>query len=146
MLADGDMIGEHSWTHPSMTRLSPAAQRAELERGIAAIRQRTGFTPCLWRPPYGDVNLPLVSLARSLGMLTIMWDVDPNDWRLPGADVIYHRVLSAAHNGAIVIQHFGGGPRSQTLRALPREVATLRSEGYRFVTVTQLLGLRLIYR
>lgn len=146
MLAHGDMIGEHSWTHPSMTHLSRDAQRTELERGIAAIRQRTGFTPCMWRPPYGDINEPLVSLARSLGMLTIMWDVDPNDWRLPGADVISRRVVAAAHNGAIVVEHFGGGPRSQTLRALPQEIAGLRSAGYRFVTVDQLLGLRLIYR
>ncbi|MGZ6373052.1 MAG: hypothetical protein ACXWL8_06615 [Candidatus Limnocylindria bacterium] len=75
-----------------------------------------------------------------------MWDVDPSDYTLPGATVIYRRVVAAAHDGAIVIQHFGGGPRYQTLAALPREIATLRAAGYRFVTVAQLLGLKLIYR
>jgi len=146
MLAEGDMIGDHTWSHPEMTRLSTAAQESELERTVAAIRQRTGFTPCLWRPPYGAVDPQLVSLARSLGMLTIMWDVDPSDWALPGTSVIYLRVVSAAHDGAIVIQHFGGGPRYETLRALPSEISTLRARGYRFVTVAQLLGLKLIYR
>jgi peptidoglycan/xylan/chitin deacetylase (PgdA/CDA1 family) len=146
MLADGDMIGDHTWTHPNMTSLSPAAQTSELEQTADAIRKRSGFTPCLWRPPYGATDPQLIALARSLGMLTIMWDVDPRDWSLPGTAAIYQRVVSAAHNGAIVIQHFGGGPRYETLAALPREIATLRSEGYTFVTVSQLLGLKLIYR
>jgi peptidoglycan/xylan/chitin deacetylase (PgdA/CDA1 family) len=145
MLAHGDMIGNHTWTHPEMTRLSPSEQRRQLERANQAIKRRTGFEPCLWRPPYGDINRQLVSLARSLGMVTVMWDVDPTDWALPGAHTIYLRVVSAAHNGAIVIQHFGGGPRYETLAALPKEIRTLRARGYRFVTVARLLGLKLIY-
>ena len=146
MLANGDMIGNHTWSHPMMTGLSRAAQRSQLERTQRAIRRRTGFTPCLWRPPYGDANGRLVSVARSLGLETVMWDVDPTDWSLPGTQAIYLRVVSAAHNGAIVIQHFGGGPRYETLAALPKEIHTLRARGYRFVTVAQLLGLKLLYR
>lgn len=146
MLADHDMIGDHTWSHPDMVSLSVARQRQELRWTIDVIRDRTGFTPCLWRPPYGDIDKQLVALARSMGMLTVMWDVDPDDWTLPGSAVIYQRVVSAAHNGAIVIQHFGGGPRTETLAALPEEIATLRREGYRFVTVAQLLNLRLVYR
>ena len=146
MLADGDMIGDHTWTHPMMTGLSPAAQSSELEQTAGAIRDRTGFTPCLWRPPYGDIDPQLVSLARSLGFLTIMWDIDPRDWALPGVGAIEANVLGNAHNGAIVIQHFGGGPRFETLAALPDEITSLRARGYQFVTVAQLLGLRLIYK
>lgn len=146
MLADGDMIGNHTWNHPVMTGLRRAAQRSELERTQRAIRRRTGFTPCLWRPPYGAVNRGLVSTARSMGLETVMWDVDPADWSLPGTQAISARVISAAHNGAIVIQHFGGGPRYETLAALPKEIHALRARGYRFVTVAQLLGLKLIYR
>jgi peptidoglycan/xylan/chitin deacetylase (PgdA/CDA1 family) len=146
MLAAGDMIGNHTWSHPVMTALSLEQQREQLERTDRAIRQRTGFTPCLWRPPYGAVNQRLVSAARSLGLLTVMWDVDPRDWSLPGTPAIYSGVVSAAHNGAIILQHFGGGPRYETLAALPKEIHTLRARGYRFVTVAQLLGLKLIYR
>lgn len=146
MLANGDMIGDHTWTHPDMAALPPAQQRSELELTVAAIRHATGFTPCLWRPPYGDISPQLDSLARSLGLLTIMWDIDPRDWALPGVNAIVDNVTANARNGGIVEEHFGGGPRFQTLSALPTEIANLRARGYRFVTVAQLLGLRMIYR
>ena len=147
MLADGDMIGDHSWSHPMWPRCRSAEQRFQLVQTIDAIRKATGgFTPCLWRPPYGDISPELVSLARSLGLVTVMWDVDPRDWSLPGVSAIYDNVVDNARNGAIVIQHFGGGPRYETVAALPREIETLRARGYRFVTVAQMLGLRLIYK
>jgi peptidoglycan-N-acetylglucosamine deacetylase len=146
MLADGDMIGDHTWTHPDMVTLSAAAQTSQLEQTADAIRHATGFTPCLWRPPYGDQDSSLVGLARSLGMLTIMWDDDPRDWALPGAGAIYDVAVSEARNGAILEEHFGGGPRNETLEALPREIDTLRARGYKFVTVAQMLGLQLIYK
>jgi peptidoglycan/xylan/chitin deacetylase (PgdA/CDA1 family) len=147
MLVDGDMIGDHTWSHPNMARLSPRAQRTQLLRTAAAIHRATrGFTPCLWRPPGGAISPELVSLARSLGFLTVMWDIDPRDWALPGVGAIYSNVVDHAHNGAIVIQHFGGGPRYQTLAALPHEVDTLRARGYQFVTIDQLLRLRPVYR
>jgi peptidoglycan/xylan/chitin deacetylase (PgdA/CDA1 family) len=147
MLADGDMIGDHTWTHPDMTKLSASAQTSQIEMTATAISHATGgFRPCLWRPPYGAQNSQLVSLARRLGFLTIQWDVDTVDWSTPGTATIYQRAVSGAHNGAIILQHFGGGPRQQTLAALPQEIRTLRSEGYRFVTIPQLLGLHLIYK
>jgi peptidoglycan/xylan/chitin deacetylase (PgdA/CDA1 family) len=147
MLADGDMIGDHTWSHPDMTRLSSSDQHFQLASTAARIVKAThGFHTCLWRPPYGAFNSGLVSLARSLGLITVQWDVDPRDWSTPGTDTIYQRVVSGAHNGAIILQHFGGGPRQETLDALPREIATLRSEGYQFVTVAQMLGLQLIYK
>jgi peptidoglycan/xylan/chitin deacetylase (PgdA/CDA1 family) len=147
MLTDGDMIGDHTWNHPVMTSLSASAQRAQLLGTVTAIKRAThGFTPCLWRPPYGAISRPLIALARSLGLLTIMWDIDPRDWALPGVGAIYSNVVGNAHNGAIVLQHFGGGPRFETLSALPEEISTLRARGYRFVTVAQLLGLKLVYR
>jgi peptidoglycan/xylan/chitin deacetylase (PgdA/CDA1 family) len=147
MLADGDMIGDHTWSHPDMTRLSPAEQRAQLLETAAAIRKATGgFTPCLWRPPYGSVSPSIVRLARSLGFTTVMWDVDPRDWTNPGVPAIYGNVITNARDGAIVLQHFGGGPRYETVAALSLEIATLRREGYTFVTVAQMLGLRLLYR
>lgn len=147
MLANGDMIGDHTWSHPNMAALGAGQERAQLLNTAAAIKRATGgFTPCLWRPPYGAISHSLVSLARSLGFLTIMWDIDPRDWALPGVGAIYSNVVRNARNGAIVIQHFGGGPRYQTLAAVPREISALRARGYKFVTVTQLLGLKLVYR
>jgi peptidoglycan/xylan/chitin deacetylase (PgdA/CDA1 family) len=146
MLADGDMIGNHTWTHPDMAGLSAAAQTSELTLTNDAIRRATGFEPCLWRPPYGDTNAPLESLARSLGMTTIYWDIDPRDWSLPGTGEIEGNIITNARNGGITEMHFGGGPRYETLDALPDIIDTLRARGYKFVTLTQMLGYRLIYK
>lgn len=146
MLADGDMIGDHTWTHPDMVRLSPSAQQSEIQETANEIKAQTGFEPCLWRPPDGAFSTQLVDLARSLGFLTINWDVDTRDWSLPGTSAIYNAAVNGAHDGAIIIQHFGGGPRYETYAAIPQEIATLRARGYRFVTVAQMLGLRLLYR
>jgi peptidoglycan/xylan/chitin deacetylase (PgdA/CDA1 family) len=146
MLADGDMIGNHTWTHPDMTTLSPAQQTTELEQTNEAIHRATGFTPCLWRPPYGGTSPALESLARSLGMLTVMWNIDPRDWALPGTGSIVATVLKEAQNGGITEMHFGGGPREETLQALPQIVSDLRARGYRFVNLVQMLGLREIWR
>jgi peptidoglycan/xylan/chitin deacetylase (PgdA/CDA1 family) len=145
-LADGDIIGDHTWTHPDMTKLSTSQQSSQLELTAGAIKRATGFSTCIWRPPYGSVNSEVVSLARSLGLITIQWDVDTVDWSLPGTGTIYQRAVDGAHNGAIILQHFGGGPRYETYAAVQQEIPKLRSEGYQFVTIPQLLGLRLIYR
>lgn len=146
MLADGDMIGDHTWNHPNVAAGGAFAAR-EISEAAAAIRTATrGFQPCLFRAPYGAVSPALISEARSMGFTTIQWDIDPRDWARPGVDAIYGNVVANAHPGAIVIQHDGGGDRSETLAALPREIQTLRRRGYRFVTITQLLGMRLLYR
>ncbi len=149
-LADGDTIGNHTYIHPMMTRLTAAQQRGQLVRTTQVIRRISGFTPCLWRPPYGDTNTRLQRLARSLGMLTIDWSVDPqdaSDRRAPKAITIYHRVIYGnAHDpdpgvrpGTIVLMHDGGGDRRPTLAALPKIIHTLRARGYTFVTIPELM-------
>jgi peptidoglycan/xylan/chitin deacetylase (PgdA/CDA1 family) len=139
----GDVIGDHTWSHPVLTTANVAGQVNPTQR---AIRTATGFVPCLLRPPYGIAPPGVVAIARSLGLLTIQWDVDPADWSRPGAAEISQRVLSAVHPGAIVIMHDGGGLRDQTVAALATIVPTLIDRGYRLVTVPQLLGLRGAYR
>ncbi|MGN6168986.1 MAG: polysaccharide deacetylase family protein, partial [Solirubrobacteraceae bacterium] len=146
MLRDGDMIGDHTWSHPDVAGDGSFAAY-QIRSAADAIRHATrGFYPCLFRAPYGDVSTALLNEARRMGFTTIQWDVDPRDWSLPGTSAIYDNVVANAHPGAIVIQHDGGGPRYETLDALPREIHTLRARGYRFVTVTQLLGYKLIYK
>jgi peptidoglycan/xylan/chitin deacetylase (PgdA/CDA1 family) len=145
MLADGDIIGDHTWNHADVSG-DGSFGAAEIAAAAGAIRGMTGFEPCLFRAPGGAVSGALISEARGMGFTTIEWDIDPRDWSRPGTDAIYSTVVSNAHNGAIILQHDGGGDRSETLAALPREIATLRHEGYGFVTVTDLLGERVIYR
>jgi peptidoglycan/xylan/chitin deacetylase (PgdA/CDA1 family) len=145
MLTDGDIIGDHTFNHANVSGGGSFAA-GEISSARAAITRQTGFTPCLFRAPGGAVSPALISLARSIGFITIQWDVDPRDWSRPGTGSIYANVVGNAHNGAIIIQHDGGGDRSETLAALPQEIHTLRARGYQFVTIPELLGLRVIYK
>ena len=140
ILREGDEIGDHTVNHvefPGYFQIAGAAAR---------IRSSTHFEPCLFRPPGGAVNSSVVDTAGALGMQTILWDVDPTDWANPGSGAVYSRIVSAARPGSIILMHDGGGDRSGTLAALPRIIDTLRGRGYRFATVSELLGHRMIYR
>ena len=114
----------------------------------SAIRTATAWLQPLPVPGAGRSGQfgALISEARSLGFTTIEWDVDTVDWSRPGTATIEQRAIGGAHPGAIILQHDGGGDRSETLAALPDEITTLLREGYHFVTVTQLLGQKLIYK
>lgn len=140
ILAEGDELGDHTMNHveyPGYSQIAGAASR---------IEDYTHFQPCLFRPPGGAYNSGVVATAGSLGMRTVNWDVDPRDWSLPGTGAIYSNIVGHAQPGSIVLMHDGGGPRSETLAALPQVIDTLRARGYRFATVSELLGYRLIYR
>jgi peptidoglycan/xylan/chitin deacetylase (PgdA/CDA1 family) len=145
ILGDGDIIGDHTWNHADVAGGGSFAF-GEIASAASAIRSLTGFSPCLFRAPGGAVGPGLISLARSMGFITIEWDVDPRDWSRPGTGAIYSTVVGNAFSGSIVLQHDGGGDRSETLAALPGEIDTLRARGYSFVTIPQLLGLRVIYK
>ncbi len=140
ILAEGDEIGDHTMNHveyPGYGQIAGAAAR---------IEQYTGFKPCLFRPPGGAVNSSVIGTAGALGMKTITWDVDPRDWSLPGTSEIYSNIVGNTRPGSIVLMHDGGGPRDETLAALPQIIDTLRGEGYSFETVSELLGDKLLYR
>jgi len=109
------------------------------------IRALTGYTPCVFRPPYGAYNSSVVSTARTLGLATVTWNVDPSDYLQPGAGTIERRVLAQVQPGSIIISHDGGGPRGQTLAAYPTIISALRRRGYGIVTIPELLGFRPIY-
>ncbi len=140
VLADGHAIGDHSWSHPDLTTLSTSAIQQQLGNTAHVIKQTVGTAPALFRPPYGAYNSRVLSVAGSLQLSTILWDIDPRDWSRPGTSVIVNRVLSHLHNGAIILMHDGGGDRSQTLQALPTIIQQARARGYRFVTVPLLLA------
>lgn len=141
MLADGNMIGNHSFTHVSLAKADAAAQ-AQIDDTQDAISAATGFTPCLLRPPYGRVTKRLLGALQDRRLTGTLWSVNPRDFTTPGTTTIVRRVLKGVKPGAIVLDHDGGGNRSQTVAALPRIIKALKARGYRFVTVTDLLGLR----
>ena len=142
-LRNGDVLGDHTFTHPDL--LVSTGVRAQLQETIAAIRGLTGYTPCVFRPPYGAYDRSVVLSARSLGLATVLWNVDPADYTQPGVRTIERRVLAQVRPGSIVISHDGGGHRAQTLAAYPAIIAALRARGYRIVTIPQLLGFHPTY-
>jgi peptidoglycan-N-acetylglucosamine deacetylase len=140
ILAEGDELGDHTMNHvefPGYSQIAGAAAR---------IKAYTHFQPCLFRPPGGGVDSSVIATAGGLGMRTINWDVDPRDWSLPGTGAIYSNIVSHAQPGSIILMHDGGGPRDETLAALPQVIDTLRGRGYRFATVSELLGYKMVYR
>jgi peptidoglycan/xylan/chitin deacetylase (PgdA/CDA1 family) len=140
ILREGDEIGNHTMHHTEFPGYSAIAPATTLAESI------THFRPCLFRPPGGAVNSAVIGAAAEDGLRTITWDVDPADWSTPGTGAIYSRVVDAAQPGSIILMHDGGGPRDETLAALPQIIDTLRARGYGFATVTGLLGQRMIYR
>jgi peptidoglycan/xylan/chitin deacetylase (PgdA/CDA1 family) len=142
-LRDGDALGDHSFTHPYLPRSGHVY--AELARTIRAIRSESGYAPCVFRPPYGAYTPSIVRTARSLGLATVLWNVDPRDWALPGVRAIEQQVLAQVRPGSIIISHDGGGPRGETLAAYPSIIAALHARGYRIVTIPELLGFRPVF-
>ena len=131
-IRDGDTVGDHTWSHPNLTHLSAATVFAELGRDQNLIAQLTGKAPTLWRPPYGAFNRSTIATASGLGMRMQLWSVTTGDWQLPGTNVIVSRVMSALHNGMVVLFHDGGGyTRSETVAAVAILIPEIQAAGYR---------------
>ncbi len=143
-LAAGHMLANHSFTHVSLAKADAAATQ-ELKDTQDAIARATGFTPCLFRPPFGASSRALVTKAGDQRLTSVLWSVNSKDFTEPGTAAIRQRVLADVRPGSIVLLHDGGGDRRQTLAALPSIVRTLKARGYRFVTVPSLLGLSLTH-
>jgi peptidoglycan/xylan/chitin deacetylase (PgdA/CDA1 family) len=140
--ADGNVIAMHTWDHPYMTKLSPAARAWELASTAKAIHNALGSNYCVpyWRPPFGDYNGAVVAQTTAMGLTTVTWNVDPQDWSSPGVPAIVDRVLSAAKPGSIILLHDGYFHRQQTAEALPLIIRGLKDRGLKPVTLPQLLG------
>jgi len=139
ILAAGDEIGNHSFHHP----VDPGP--AELRSTDEAIRAATGFEPCLFRPPYGELDRRVKGAALANGLQTVFWTLDSADDAHPGVGAIRVKVVRGARPGSIVLLH-DGGDHPETVRALPGIVEGLQARGFRLVTVTELLGGRMLYR
>jgi len=146
ILAGGNALGDHSWSHPDLSRGGAFARDQLYRTKKAIITTSGGYVPCVFRPPYGATSGALVSVGTGLGMKSILWDVDTNDWKLPGTSAIISRAVGGAHAGSIILMHDGGGPRGGTAAAVPAIIRGLRAKGYGFATVPELLGLKTRWR
>jgi peptidoglycan/xylan/chitin deacetylase (PgdA/CDA1 family) len=133
---DGHTIGNHSWTHPLVTKLSRAGVRDELGSTSAVIEKITGAAPLWYRAPYGAWNRNSFEIGAAMGMEPMAWTVDTLDWTEPGVGTIVRRVREGAAPGVVVLSHDAGGDRSQSVAALRRYLPELLDDGYR-ITVPQ---------
>lgn len=133
-------LGNHSYTHPHMAAIADEVRiRRELQRTQAEIHRLTGATPTLFRPPYGEYNARLVSIAAELGLTTVEYDLASGDPDLHSTkERLIHWVLEKAEPGSIVVMHINHR-RFHTAEALPAIIAGLRSRGFELVTVGELI-------
>jgi peptidoglycan-N-acetylglucosamine deacetylase len=139
-LEEGHEIGSHAFRHHRLAGRPVDAFR-QLRRTTAAIREAVGVAPRVFRPPYGSVSRSVVLAARLAGMFTVRWDVDPRDYETPGAEAIERRLVQRVRPGSVVLLHDDRRALEQTAVALDGALGQLGARGYRFVTVSELLGL-----
>ena len=133
---NGHEIGNHSTTHPYCTKLDRQDIKEEIYITSSRIKSITGKKTDLFRPPYGDYNSQVVKSSIEAGHKCIQWDVDSMDWTNPGEDVIYSRVISKTGSGSIILFHNTSG---QTVKVLDKIIKELKSKGYEFATVSDLI-------
>lgn len=134
---EGHEIASHSWSHPNLGKMSDEAVRSQLQRTDDIIRTTIGARPTLFRPPYGSITARQKRwIHEQFGYRVIIWDVDPLDWKRPGAAVVRSRILKETHPGSIILAHDIHAP---TIEAMPSTFDELLAKGFKFVTVSQLL-------
>jgi peptidoglycan/xylan/chitin deacetylase (PgdA/CDA1 family) len=142
MAEAGHRLANHTWSHPFLPDLSIPEFAAQLERTDEAIAAAAGAPPgpSLFRPPYGSRTPELLRwlAGQPDGPGTVLWDVEAQDWAMPGVDAIIRGVLAQAQPGSVILLHDGGGDRSQTAEALPAVIEGLLARGYRFVRIDEL--------
>lgn len=140
IVAEGHEIGNHTYTHPTLSRLGDDAVRSELTKCRDAIARATGVQPRTLRPPYGALlQRQREWIHAELGYPSIMWSVDPLDWKRPGPSVVTSRILNGTTAGSIILAHDLHAP---TVDAMPATLDGLLRKGFKFVTVSQLLAMQ----
>ncbi|WP_328807728.1 polysaccharide deacetylase family protein [Nonomuraea antri] len=136
IVEDGHELGNHSWSHPTLTGLSQEALHRELKGTGDLVEKITGVRMRLMRPPYGATNDAVAEASRQQGMAQILWTVDTLDWLNRSAGVVAQRG-GEAKPGSIVLLH---DIHASSVDAVPAMLDTLARKGYTFVTVSELYG------
>lgn len=132
-VAAGHEIGNHSWSHRDLSKISAAAAKRDLQKTDAAIEKADGVKPTLVRPPFGAIA---PSLKKTLDVPVALWNIDTLDWKTRDTE----KTVKAAQKvtpGSIVLMH---DIHESTVKAVPAILKNLKAQGYHFVTVTELIG------
>lgn len=148
IVEEGHEIGNHTYSHPNLGEISDAQIKLELNATQVLIKDITGYSTTLFRPPFNadshpsDVRelRPLKMVQDELGYLIVLEKIDPEDWGCPGAGVILQRIKDQSGEGKIILLHDAGGDRSQTVAALPKIIDYFEERGDRLVSLSELLA------
>lgn len=134
--SEGHELGNHSHNHPDLTKMDYASVEKQFSGTRSLIEQVTGINTSLFRPPYGAINSNVISAAGNTGSSLILWSVDSLDWQSRNANAVYNQVMATVQSGSIVLMH---DLYPTTADALERVLKTLKDQGFKFVTVSELL-------
>lgn len=136
---EGHEIASHSWSHPQLTKLGEGGVTDQLQRTHDVIQQTTGTAPKLMRPPYGAFTANQRAWAHSKwGYKTILWDVDPLDWKVRSSSRVQSEILRMTVPGSIILAH---DIHKSTVDAMPETLDALLAKGFKFVTVSELIAM-----
>ena len=148
IIDDGDEIGVHTFTHPNLDAIPTWRRDLEYSQTQLAIAAATGEKTSLLRPPYSsstdaveNADWRVMRQIGGQGYLTVLEDMDSDDWARPGVPKILANATPPGGRGAIVLMHDAGGNRAETVAALKRYIPAMQARGYRFATVSQAVGI-----
>jgi peptidoglycan/xylan/chitin deacetylase (PgdA/CDA1 family) len=139
IVAEGHEIGNHSWSHPDLAKMSDASVQEQIQKTQDAIVAACGQAPKLMRPPYGAFTARQRAWAHGTwGFDIILWDVDPLDWKIRNSEHVKAEILKQAVPGSIVLSH---DIHKTTVDAMPETLDALAAKGFKFVTVSELIAM-----
>jgi peptidoglycan/xylan/chitin deacetylase (PgdA/CDA1 family) len=134
VVAAGHTIVNHTWDHADQSKLTLAKVRSEISRANDALAA-VDVHPSIFRAPYGAWSPTVFQACAAANLRPLDWSVDPRDWSRPGVNTIVSRIKAQTKTGSIILEHDGGGDRSQTVAALTIVLPELLAQGYRFTSV-----------
>ncbi len=138
-VAEGHEIGNHSWSHPNLAKMSEETVRSQIQRTQDAVIHATGIAPKTLRPPYGSITeRERHYLHDTFGFHIVMWSVDPMDWRDRNSATVGRRILAETRAGSIILSH---DIHATTVDAMPNVIDSLLAKGFKFATVSELIGM-----
>lgn len=139
IVAEGHEIANHTWSHPSLSKIGAAKVGQEIRRTTETIKEVTGVTPTTMRPPYGATNAAINRrMNEEFGLRVAMWSVDPQDWKYRNAQRVSNHLTTQAKAGDILLAH---DIHASTIAAMPSALDALLAKGFRFVTVAEIMAM-----
>lgn len=133
MISDGNQVGNHTYSHVQLTACGMDQAIEEIKKTQEAIYQAAGFSPEYIRPPFGSWN---ETLQNETSLETVLWDVDPYDWKVQNTDAIVKSILNQTEDGSIILLH---DVYETSVEAALKAADIFIERGYRFCTVDEIM-------